>query len=326
MAAYTDDYTDRRRTRIYQRPTDRTQAGKDDLIGQTQAISVKPRLFDGISIAQVVAGAAAAATSVALSSYIGVAGSIIGAAVSSVVTVISSQLYRRFLDASARKIKDAGEQVVSKASRSEGEAVAEGSPLPEGVRGARIAPSKLRARAAAQRAATQRKVVAFSAVAAVAAVALCAAAIWLGTSGQGIGEQTSVLSVAAPSSNEADVDSTATGATNADAGTDQGAGTAAQGTAGDTASGTDAGNAAQGTGTGAQDQTGTDGGTSSGTGSDAGADAGTGSASDGSGDAGTGGSGTGDAGQSAGGDTSTGNGASSGEDASTSSTGAGTGR
>ena len=123
MAAYTDDYTDRRRTRIYQRPTDRTQAGKDDLIGQTQAIAVKPRLFDGISIAQVVAGAAAAATSVALSSYIGVAGSIIGAAVSSVVTVISSQLYRRFLDASARKIKDAGEQVVSKASRSDGEAV-----------------------------------------------------------------------------------------------------------------------------------------------------------------------------------------------------------
>lgn len=204
MAAYTDNYTDRRRTRVY-RPdnNDTITLKKDEVIGQTQAIAPKPKLFDGISAAQLIAGAAAAATSVALSSYIGVAGSIIGAAISSVVTVISSQLYRRFLDASARKIKD-GAALAQATIRSDQTEKLSGTTVQDGdaavtqgnFRGARLAPSKLRARAAAERAATQKKVIGFSVAAAVAAVVVCAGAIWLGTAGEGIGEKTAIIAPA----------------------------------------------------------------------------------------------------------------------------------
>ncbi len=57
-------------------------------IGSTQPISVRRGLFDGISVAQVIAASAAAATSMLLASRIGIAGSVIGAAVSTKVTVI----------------------------------------------------------------------------------------------------------------------------------------------------------------------------------------------------------------------------------------------
>ena len=189
MAAYSDNYTSRRRTRVYQ-PPQSTQVLKHETIGQTQAIPPKKKLFDGVSVAQIIAGAAAAATSVALASYIGIAGSIIGAAVSSVVTVVSSQIYRRFLDVSARKLKDAG--AIAQASMRTSQSDDQASPS-QGVRGARIAPANLRERAAAERSATQKKVVAFSILAAVVAVAVCAAAIWFGTSGEGIGEKTAPL-------------------------------------------------------------------------------------------------------------------------------------
>lgn len=192
MSDYMDDYTSRRRTRVYRRDEEET-AAPANLIGQTQAIQPqKPKLFDGISAAQVIAGAAAAATSVALASYIGVAGSIIGAAVSSVVTVISSQLYRRFLDESARKLKNANIKSITNALHEQREdaTVNLGG---KAVRGARIAPSELREKAAAERAATQRKVIAFSVVAAVAAVVVVTGAILLGTAGEGIGEKTPPL-------------------------------------------------------------------------------------------------------------------------------------
>lgn len=186
-APYNDEYTDRQKTRIYTPSSERTRYNQDDAIGQTQAIAPKERLFDGISVPQILAGAAAAATSVALASYIGIAGSIIGAAVSSVVTVVSSQVYRRFLTASARKIKDAAPLTGSNPRNAAGaaeETVRMGSTP---VRGARIAPSKLQARAKAEREATQRKVVVFSVMAGLLAVAVCAGGIWLATAGEGLG-------------------------------------------------------------------------------------------------------------------------------------------
>ena len=63
-------------------------------------------IFDGLSVSQVVAAALAAVTSLFLSSQIGIAGSLIGAAVSSVVATVSSQVYKQFISASAEKIKD----------------------------------------------------------------------------------------------------------------------------------------------------------------------------------------------------------------------------
>lgn len=198
MSSYIDDrsYTDRRRTRVYRSPQ-AEPAPQPDTIGQTQALQPKEKLFSGISPAQLIAGAAAAATSVALSSYIGVAGSIIGAAVSSVVTVIASQIYRRALDASARKLKDAGEraQATILSGQSGSADATTVAPLAPGAHHARIAPSELRERAAAERAATQRKVVVFSVIAAAAAVAVCAGAILIGTAGEGIGEKTEPLNI-----------------------------------------------------------------------------------------------------------------------------------
>lgn len=64
-------------------------------------------LFDDLSIAQVIAGALAAATVFFLSSVIGVAGSLIGAAIGSVISAVSSQVYKKALSASADKLRDA---------------------------------------------------------------------------------------------------------------------------------------------------------------------------------------------------------------------------
>lgn len=165
----------------------------DGLIGMTQPIARKKGLFDGISVAQVVAGAAAAATSMLLASRIGIAGSVIGAAVSSVVTVVCSQLYRNALDASAEKLKLKQLQQSRPAVEASYEArpaTGQNDAAPATVRrGARIAPTKLQARAASERAASKRKVALVSLGIAAAAVALCAGIVLLGTAGEGLGER-----------------------------------------------------------------------------------------------------------------------------------------
>lgn len=63
-------------------------------------------LFKDVTWMQVGAGALAAATSLFLASSIGIAGSVIGAAVGSVVTTLSSALYKSFLTASNDAIKE----------------------------------------------------------------------------------------------------------------------------------------------------------------------------------------------------------------------------
>ena len=65
----------------------------------------KGSLFGDLSVAQLIAGALAAATSMLLASQIGIAGSVIGVAVGSIVSAVASQLYKRFLTASAEKIR-----------------------------------------------------------------------------------------------------------------------------------------------------------------------------------------------------------------------------
>ena len=101
----TTKYTDAPRTRVMTPAALNNGVHENHSIGQTMAIAPKKGLFDDISIPQIIAGAAAAATSVALASKIGIAGSVIGAAVSSVITVVSSQVYRHFISASAEAIK-----------------------------------------------------------------------------------------------------------------------------------------------------------------------------------------------------------------------------
>lgn len=66
----------------------------------------KRRLFADVSAVQVVATALAAVTSMLLSSYIGIAGSVIGVAVASIVSTLAASLYKKFLADSAEKIKE----------------------------------------------------------------------------------------------------------------------------------------------------------------------------------------------------------------------------
>ena len=196
----TDD--SRRQTRIYHReqaPEPQPARPYDERIGFTQPIAPKRGPLDGISAAQVVAGAAAAATSMLLASKIGIAGSVIGAAVSSAVTIICSQLYRRALEASAEKLK-ASQLGVGSDGTGYGVRGGDvyGGGAPHARYGARIAPTSLRVRAANERKATQRKVLAVSIALAIAAVAATAGAILLGTAGQGLGARPAPLIPTAP--------------------------------------------------------------------------------------------------------------------------------
>ena len=56
-------YTDMKRTRVIERDSVYTRPRENASIGSTQPIAKKEGLFDGISISQIAASAAAAATS-----------------------------------------------------------------------------------------------------------------------------------------------------------------------------------------------------------------------------------------------------------------------
>lgn len=197
----TTKYTDAPRTRVMTPAALNNGVHENHSIGQTMAIAPKKGLFDDISIPQIIAGAAAAATSVALASKIGIAGSVIGAAVSSVITVVSSQVYRHFISASAEAIKgthaavdyptgayepvepNVGEHLGGAATTQEMRQVAGRATT------ARVAPNSLRAKAAAERSQTQKKVIIFSIAIAIVAVIACAGAILITTAGEGLGER-----------------------------------------------------------------------------------------------------------------------------------------
>lgn len=197
----TTKYTDAPRTRVMTPASLNNGVHENHSIGQTMAIAPKKGLFDDISIPQIIAGAAAAATSVALASKIGIAGSVIGAAVSSVITVVSSQVYRHFISASAEAVKgthaavdypagayepvepDVEEHLGGAATTQEMRRVAGRATT------ARVAPNSLRAKAAAERSQTQKKVIVFSIVIAIVAVIACTGAILITTAGEGLGER-----------------------------------------------------------------------------------------------------------------------------------------
>lgn len=197
----TTKYTDAPRTRVMTPAALNNGVHENHSIGQTMAIAPKKGLFDDISIPQIIAGAAAAATSVALASKIGIAGSVIGAAVSSVITVVSSQVYRHFISASAKALKGTHADVDYPAGAYEPvefntEEHLGGAATTQEMRQiagrattARVAPDSLRAKAAAERSQTQKKVIIFSIAIAIVAVIACAGAILITTAGEGLGER-----------------------------------------------------------------------------------------------------------------------------------------
>ena len=214
----TTKYTDAPRTRVMTPASLNNGVHENHSIGQTMAIAPKKGLFDDISIPQIIAGAAAAATSVALASKIGIAGSVIGAAVSSVITVVSSQVYRHFISASAEALKGthatvdypagAYEPVELNAEEHLGGAATtqEMRQIAGRATTARVAPDSLRAKAAAERSQTQKKVIIFSIAIAIVAVIACTGAILITTAGEGLGERPEPI--LSSRTTEHDVDST----------------------------------------------------------------------------------------------------------------------
>ena len=160
----------------------------------------KPGLFDGLSVAQIIAAAAAGATSMALSSTIGFGGSIINAAVSSVITVVCSQVYRHVLDATGEKVKEGIDSIGAghkdETSSAQATTIMDGSTtnVDASIQGTRVASEELlenaNERETGKRSSTQKKVIIFSIILAAIAVVVCAGAIILGTHGEGIGEKT----------------------------------------------------------------------------------------------------------------------------------------
>ena len=63
------------------------------------------KFFKGLSMSQIVAGSLAAVTSFLLSAKIGIAGSVIGAAASYVISTVASNLYKNVLEASGEKLQ-----------------------------------------------------------------------------------------------------------------------------------------------------------------------------------------------------------------------------
>lgn len=212
----TTKYTDAPRTRVMTPASLNNGVHENHSIGQTMAIAPKKGLFDDISIPQIIAGAAAAATSVALASKIGIAGSVIGAAVSSVITVVSSQVYRHFISASAEALKGTHADVDYPAGAYEpvefnAEEHLGGAATTQEMRQiagrattARVAPNSLRAKAAAERSQTQKKVIVFSIAIAIVAVIACTGAILITTAGEGLGERPEPILSSRTTENDAD--------------------------------------------------------------------------------------------------------------------------
>lgn len=182
-------------------------------------------MFDDLSIAQVLAGALAAVTSMLLASQIGIYGSVIGVGVGSVISAVASQLYKKFLSASADKIREVsgyGEGDAEDAARDGARSSAETTVLsavgstalsqetvvmaPVGKRQSSCADSqgcsshadanyyrdgrRVRAQAARRRKErTKQRVLVVSVVSALVAVVLSAAAITVITQGEGMGEK-----------------------------------------------------------------------------------------------------------------------------------------
>ena len=199
-------------------------------------------LFEDLSIAQVIAGALAAATVFLLSSVIGVAGSLIGAAVGSIVSAVSSQVYKKMLSASADKIRDVApdgasanqadpnetrlmEPVSSSETRViDSDKIAASATKVMGADDIRyqahassdkaVDPALQRAHVRRRRKArVQRSVIIVSIVSALIAIVVSAGLIHVFTDGQGIGEKTEPIFTASEASQAKQGSSASNGAT-----------------------------------------------------------------------------------------------------------------
>lgn len=229
-------------------------------------------MLGDLSMTQVAAAALAAVTSMLLSSQIGIAGSLIGAAAGSVIATVSSQVYKTFFSASAEKLRelhhgDAGASHAvdaGRASSSDADAsgpVSRSTMTPhvgvDSIRGGQV----LAIRAEREhRKKVQRNAIIVAICSALVVVSLSAIAINVITAGEGVGVKTPTIGFSRSDGDEGSED-TGSGnqvdAVSQDTGsgesTDSGTGTSTQGT------GSHADTASQGSSSKSQGASGTQG-------------------------------------------------------------------
>lgn len=196
-------------------------------IADTDTSQDKKNLFDNVSFAAVIASALAAATSLFLSTKIGLAGSIIGAAVAAGASSLAMQVYQSILSKSAEKIRhfssaeDGADDLTTSRQASQADQthttdqthtkelssdatvvqlrptslVDATTPCATSASGTRIAPESLRRASSTHQSRTQHKrAIVIACLAAFAALAITALVISFATAGQGIGSTTTFSS------------------------------------------------------------------------------------------------------------------------------------
>ncbi|MFR8062341.1 MAG: hypothetical protein ACLU6V_07220, partial [Lancefieldella rimae] len=195
----------------------------------TDASEESPSLLKDLSMAQVLASSLAAVTAFALSSQIGIAGSIIGVAVGAAASGVASQIYQNILKKSAHKLRNltsTNEAVDSQNNASQGNGFQNsGSPSNDNYdhsfathAGAhvatptersrqygRVAPDRLREQAAhTHNVKVARRVALVTALVAVVVVLVYALLVNVFTQGSGLGPQVGLTSIVSTQSSDAD--------------------------------------------------------------------------------------------------------------------------
>lgn len=264
----------------------------------------KKGLFEDFSFSTVIASGLAAATSFALASQIGIAGSIIGTLIGGFASAAASQVYRSLLSASADKLRQvgpAGSEAAATGGRNDSAAprdadatvaaaadptrtifrrpaVGIGAVEEVAESGTPIAPAEVRAAArAAEHRRQRRRATAVAAAVSIAAVLVFALVVGFVTQGRGIGTKPSAPATQEQPQASGQVQTTATeGEPKTDEGAttkkDDASGTVSSATEGngdqqktDSAQGTTGKGDSTSQGTGASGGTGTGAGTSGGT-------------------------------------------------------------
>lgn len=262
----------------------------------------KKGLFEDFSFSTVIASGLAAATSFALASQIGIAGSIIGTLIGGFASAAASQVYRSLLSASADKLRqvgpaagdsagaprDADATVAAAAGTTRAifrrPAVGLGAVEEVAESGTPIAPAEVRAAArAAEHRRQRRRATAVAAAVSIAAVLVFALVVGFVTQGRGIGTKPSAPATQEQPQASGQVQTTATeGEPKTDEGAttkeDDASGTVSSATEGDGQQKTDSSQSATGTGDSASQGTGASGSAGAGTGA-GGASSGTGNTS-----------------------------------------------
>ena len=255
----------------------------------------KKGLFEDFSFSTVIASGLAAATSFALASQIGIAGSIIGTLIGGFASAAASQVYRSLLSASADKLRQVGpaagdsagaprdaDATVSAAAGTtraifRRPAVGLGAVEEVAESGTPIAPAEVRAAArAAEHRRQRRRATAVAAAVSIAAVLVFALVVGFVTQGKGIGTKPSAPATQEQPQASSQVQTTATeGDPKADAGAvakkDDASDTVSSTTEGDGQQKTDSAQGTTVTGDSASQGTGASGGAGAGTGAGGGA-------------------------------------------------------